>query len=121
MKHRDLAGVEVKIGSYVAYAASLGRCPILKYGVVTRLAERKDTWNEDMRPTIRVITVERDERFTGVGKPKGISWEIQKKGQEIALGFLERLIVVTILPDAAKKILDNALAERKKNEQASKR
>lgn len=109
--HYDLADVRIDEGSFVAYAASWGRCPVLKYGIVTRLAERKDWRSDDPIPTIRVISVDRNEKWDQ-GKKLGVAWEVQKKGQEMALGFLDRLLVVTTLPAGAKAALQKAYKAR---------
>lgn len=104
-KHYDLADIQIRVGNFVVYAASWGRCPVLKYGIVTRLAERKDWRKEDeLTPTIRVISVDRSPIWIN-GKNMGFKWELQKDGQEIALGFMDRLLVVDTLPTMAKRVL----------------
>jgi len=110
-ERRDLAGNEIKLGNYVAYAASWSRSPILKYGIVTRLAERKHRyWPTDSEtgkstPSIGVLTVDRDFKK---------QWEIQREGKEIVLGFLDRLLVVSPqqVPFEALDILSKAYASK---------
>lgn len=114
IEYYDLADNEVKIGNFVAYAASLGRCPILKYGIVTRLEvrdNRYDYMGPKQVPTLRVLTVEKDDHFTQGGKFVDRRWMLQKKGGEMALGFLDRLIVVDKVPPMVKKILTEALTK----------
>ncbi len=98
MNYEDLAGYEIKPGFLIVYAATLGRSPVLKYGIVTRLEQTKpDNYgNRPQSPTIRAITVDRS---------WGKKWELQKKGREVALSFLDRLLVVDSIPEQAKEIL----------------
>lgn len=101
--HYDIADNEIKPGDFVIYAALWSRTAALKYGIVTRLAEREDgaLYDRDAKYTIRVLSVDRDHDD---------KWEIQKEGKEMALGFLSRLLVVPseLVPTQAKAILRKA-------------
>jgi len=68
-----------------------------------------------MSPPLRALTVDRDMKWEN-GKKLGFVWEIQKEGKEVALGFLDRLLVVTSLPAGAKKVLNEALKKRLNDE-----
>lgn len=100
MTYTDIAGQPITVGCYVIYAALWDRSATLRYGKVVRLAERKRSWSSDKdKPTIRATTVDRD--WDG-------KWEIQKKGGETTLGFLDRMLVIpeTLVPADAKALLD---------------
>ena len=112
LEYKDLAGNSIAAGDFIVYAASLGRCPILKYGIVTRLETRKEAYvigrERDNTPTIRVITAEKVWRWTGPDRTRHeIVWSLQKKGGEVALAFLDRMLVVSVLnvPVGASDIL----------------
>ena len=116
IEYYDLNDTKIEVGSFVAYAASWGRCPVLKYGIVTRLESRKENaWYKESKenPTLRVLTVDRNEKWKD-GKKISVEWELQKKGKEVTLSFLDRLLVVTSVPLGAKKVLTEAFAERNK-------
>lgn len=100
--YEDLAGNQILTGDFIVYAAIVGRSPILKYGVVTRLEQRVWTYgNKEAVPTLRVITVEKDWNN---------DWILQKKGGEIALAYLDRMLTVNPfhLPPVAASILQEA-------------
>ena len=85
--HVDISGNEIKVGSYIAYAALWDRSATLKFGKVTELAVRKPRYG-GMDPevnTLRAVTVDRG--WNNV-------WEVQNKGKPITLGFTDRLIVI---------------------------
>jgi len=86
--YKDIAGQTIKPGDIVLYASLWDRSATLKYGRVTRLCSR-EAWRGHKRgetPTLRVVTVDRD--WDG-------KWEIQKKGAEVTLMWLDRMLVVT--------------------------
>lgn len=88
LSYKDIAGQVIKPGDTVLYASLWDRSATLKYGRVTRLCGREDQGLYGKRkevPTIRVVTVDRD--WDG-------KWEIQKKGTEVTLMFLDRMLVV---------------------------
>lgn len=101
--HEDIAGMPICIGDYIIYAALWDRSATLKYGKVTRLAERDEAWtgNPDRKkvPTLRLRSVDRDWH----GK-----WELQRGGKETTLGFMDRLMVVlpAQVPEEARSLLD---------------
>lgn len=99
--HKDIAGADLKPGDYIIYAALWDRSATLKYGKVTRLAERDESWRsgQPKLPTIRLRSVDRD--WDG-------KWELQRGGKETTLGFLDRLLVVypEQLPAGVKEMLD---------------
>lgn len=109
VEHNDIAGKKIKPGSFIIYAAQWGRCATLKYGVVTRLASREDFRRGKRQeiPTLRVVTVDRD--FDD-------KWELQKKGKESALSFLDRLLVVPpdMVPDDALSLLHDVPIPKEK-------
>jgi hypothetical protein len=100
MTHLDLAGHEIKPGCIVAYAALWDRSATLKYGLVTRLATRMEGNPSCAVPTIRAVTVDR-EFLTH-------RWDLQKDGKEVALCWLDRMLVVPrdLVPAAVLAIFD---------------
>lgn len=111
--HFDIANNEIKPGDFVIYSALWDRSATLKYGIVTRLAKRGSSRYllESEKYTVRVLSVDRN----WSGKTKITTWELQKKGKEVTLGFLDRMLVVpsTLVPIQAKEVLQKALEERK--------
>lgn len=103
--HHDLAGTAIGPGDFIVYAALWSRSPVLKYGVVTRLAERDGYGGT--AATIRVISVDRTYRD---------DWELQRGGKDTTLGFLDRLLVIpsSTVPEAAMRLLDTAYRARTK-------
>ena len=85
--HCDIRGTYIVPGDFIVYAALMGRSPVLKYGIVTRLAERDQKWSvaNPVIPVLKVITA--DYGYRG-------EWGLQKKGAEITLGFVNRIFVV---------------------------
>jgi hypothetical protein len=106
-KHYDIADNPIYPESFVIYAALWDRSATLKYGIVTRLAEKESPGylrRENEKYTVRLLTVDRD---------YDRKWEVQKDGNEVALGFLDRMLVVPKdrVPDGAKKVLLEAFSE----------
>lgn len=100
MEYRDLAGQEIKEGSYIVYAALWSRSPVLKFGKVVSLSSRDPSYyQKESTPTIKAITVD---RFWG---NKG-KFELQKEGKPVTLGFLDRLLVVNDLPQGVKDLIE---------------
>lgn len=99
--HEDIAGMPICVGDYIIYAALWDRSATLKYGKVTRLAERDESWRSgsDKKLTLRLRSVDRD--WDG-------KWELQRGGKETTLGFLDRLMVVlpAQVPEEARSLLD---------------
>lgn len=127
--HYDIADNEINPGDFVVYAALWDRSATLKYGIVTRLSERKKseyTRNEGDKYTVRVLSVDRTTRWvlvpngpslgttSHVERRKTVTWELQKNGKEMALGFLDRLLVVPVamVPVEALTVLRRAYKER---------
>lgn len=114
VEYYDIADNRISVGDTVAYAASWGRCPTLKYGLVVRLAERESKhWNKKgMEPTIRVVTVDRTTIM--VAGVREETWVLQKDGKEVALAFLDRLLVVphTHVPQKVKHIFADVIRKR---------
>lgn len=91
----------------MVYSALWDRSAVLKYGLVTRLADRQEEhWlpkkkSSEMwlRATIRLRSVDRN---------YDDDWELQKGGKEITIGFMDRLLVVprTAVPATALKLLE---------------
>jgi hypothetical protein len=103
--HFDLAGQEILPGSFIVYSALWDRSAVLKYGIITRLAVRKNWRAGDPDiVTLRAITVDRKWGQWGRG---AVSWELQKKGGETTLGFTDRTLVVpeSSVPAAARDLL----------------
>lgn len=103
-KHVDAFKREIHVGDYIAYAALWSRSATLKFGIVTRLADKDNAYTPDKLipdkvPTIRARTVDRN---------WGNDWEIQSKGKEITLGYLDRLIVIDrdSVPEEIKALLE---------------
>jgi hypothetical protein len=112
MEWKDMAGNHIQPGDYIVYAALWDRSATLKYGRVTRLAERKSAYtytNQDRVPvpTIRVISVDRSSHWED-GKYLGVVWHVQKDGKEVALGELERMLVIDRhqVPKDVRELLD---------------
>ena len=80
IEYTDIGGKEIQVGSYIAYAAALGRCAILKLGVVVALKAGK----------VKAVTAEKVWRW-GTGEDQ---WGLQKNGSPITLAFTERMVVV---------------------------
>jgi hypothetical protein len=100
-EHRDAAGSQIEVGDLICYAALWSRSATLRFGRVLSLNERAPSWPDiDPTPTIRAVTVDRGW--------KG-EWELQKSGGPVALGFLDRLLVVPpeCVPDGALALLQN--------------
>jgi hypothetical protein len=99
-KHIDIAGQPILVGSLIAYAALWSRSATLKYGRVTRLEEREpSSWgNGQPIPTVRAVSVDRS---------FGDKWELQNKGREVSLGFVDRMLVVNggQVPEEAFRLL----------------
>lgn len=96
--HVDISGNEIKVGSYIAYAALWDRSATMKFGKVTELCERKPRYGglEKVTNTLRVVSVDRSWKNV---------WELQNNGKVITLSFLDRLIVIPenfVHPDALK-------------------
>ena len=108
---RDLSGILIAPGDYIVYAALWDRSAVLKYGLVTRLGLSKPRYSYKLKkhdvqePTVRVVTVDRDFEH---------KWELQKKGNEVALGFVDRLLVISddCVPEDARKLLITAYQQR---------
>jgi hypothetical protein len=116
LKHVDLAGQEIKPGCIVAYAALWDRSATLKYGLVTRLSSRTESafveyghaYAKRVVPTIRVVTVDRK---MDVKRDQIVHrWELQKDGKEVALGWLDRMLVVprSMVPEVVLQLFDAA-------------
>ena len=106
VEHKDLAGNDIRVGDYVAYAALWSRSAVLKFGIVVALKERGNTG------TIGVITVDRSWMW-GATPPRRI-WELQNNGREITLGFTDRCIVVSgsSVPNEVLGLLTGAYVAR---------
>lgn len=100
-EYLDVAGMEIGVGSYVVYAASLGQSNVLKFGKVTKLVDRENRGGDvvSYEPTVRLVTVERDWRG---------GWNIQKNGKAVALDRMHTILVITEgqVPPMAKRLLD---------------
>lgn len=109
MKYKDLNGIDIRPGDYIVYSALWDRSAILKYGVVTRLEKRKGSYysNTQEVPTLRVVSVDRSGRWNKETNEHYYVWELQNKGKEITLGFLDRLLVVpkAMVPEEAFNLL----------------
>ncbi len=111
MKHQDINGHDIQPGDYVAYAALWDRSATLKYGIVVKLKERKPKWYKNTgnppEPTVGVVSVDRTTKWEA-GVCLGVTWELQAKGREVTLGFLDRMLVVDEIsvPETVRRILD---------------
>ena len=100
------------MGDYVSYATMIGHSARLRFGVVTRLAERSHRWNGKSVPTLRVIAAD----WQQYSRPSG-TWSTGgaplKNGGEVTLGELERVVVLgrSNMPRALLEVLDAALAK----------
>lgn len=104
-EYRDLANQPINVGDIVCYAALWSRSAVLRYGRVKSLKTRKDKWKDAQNTdqltnqlTIGVVGVDRVHKSGR--NPHTLEWlfweewDITKKGHEITLGFLDRLLVV---------------------------
>lgn len=95
---RDLSDHGIVPGCLVVYAATkVGGSAVLKYGIVTRIVS----------DTVRIISVDWS------GWPIAM-WHLQKGGNEMALGYLGRLLIVTPeqVPEEARVLLVQAFKDR---------
>lgn len=104
--HGDVFNNPISVGDFVLYAASLGRSPILKVGLVLELRTKKHDFYEDrIAYKVSVRTAER------VGMRPWVAgqyqWELQKKGSPITLEFTNRMVRVSpkTIPAAVRKLL----------------
>lgn len=110
--HLDIAGKRIEVGDFILYAALWDRSATLKYGLVTKLAEREESWVPALRgpgkvPTIRAISVDRGWHH------EGRRWSLQKQGKPITLSFTDRMLAVGVadVPAEVRTMLRAALAE----------
>lgn len=91
--HADVFNNQIKVGDFVIYAASLGRCSILKVAIVLELREKKYSYYKDeVAYKVSVRTAHREGDWK-----KGrdhYKWTLQKKGSPITLEFTERMVKV---------------------------
>lgn len=117
--HIDVVGNKIREGSFVAYSASIGRSAILKFGIVTRLAERDvahSGYDDDTRYTVRLITVDRHDKQINDDGTRG-TWKLQNKGNEITASYMDRLLVVSAshqLPPGVRELLEEGVRQLKK-------
>lgn len=116
VEHKDLAGKQIEVGSFVVYAALWDRSAVLKYGIVSSLKERKDAWRPQTRdygpiPTVGIVSVDRGWEH---------QWELQNDGKEITLGFVDRCLVVPTfaVPTDAMHLLTEEYAKRAQKKQS---
>lgn len=87
--HRDIAGNQIKLDDFVLYATTQGHSSTLKFGRVSRLADRPSAYVVNspgkMFPTLRLITVSRHWNGT---------WHLQKNGREVTVDRLEQVMIV---------------------------
>ncbi len=122
---RDLAGTAIKIGDYIVYAASWGRCPILKYGRVVGFGEKEETsyvragteleFVTRVELKIKAVTVDRSLDVRQSNGAWLYKWELQnakRKNTSVTLSFTDRMLVVPshMVPAQACKVLDRAYA-----------
>ena len=114
MKHLDLAGHEIKPGDFIVYAALAGRSATMKYGRITKLAFREKSWKTrdgGEHPTVRAVTADRHQRWLPHSDTYIEEWQVQNKGKEITLGYLEQLLVIpeALVPaEALNELLKHA-------------
>lgn len=110
----DYGGFAIKPGDFIAYAALLGRCACIRYGLVTRLVEpkKKAEWDYSKTKPIRVVAVQDEwQHNIDQGKPP---WHLLNEGKELSLGFPDRLVVMRPdqIPDAVRNNLLCALRKQ---------
>lgn len=111
----DYGGTTIREGDFIVYAALLGRCACVRYGLVTRLVEpkKKSEWDRSKTKPIRVVAVQ-DEYQHNIdrGKPP---WSLLNEGKEISLGFPDRLVVMEPkqVPVAVRSLLFQAKKDLK--------
>lgn len=99
---QDIAGQQITVGCVVVYGVSRQSSAELKYGIVTRLAQRKDGYGEPT-PTIRVVSVDCSWHWHEHSR----EWKPQRDGREIALANLDCMLVVPWeqVPEGARAAL----------------
>ena len=90
--HCDVFNNPIKVGDFVIYAASLGRCPILKVALILELRTQKHSYRDEFIYKVSVRTAHRH-GFCRLG-PEHYKWELQKKGSPITLEFTNRMVKV---------------------------
>lgn len=118
-KHVDFLGQDIKAGDFIMYTALWDRSPILKFGLVTRLETRDGEYDYEIQErvtaaTLRVISIDRSSWGHAHNQLKKYIWELQKNGQEVTLGFCDRVLVTTPdkVPDQARDVLRKAYDAR---------
>ena len=103
--HTDVFQNPIKVGDYVLYAASLGRSPILKVGLVLELRAKRDDLFNRVSHKVSVRTAERVGTYRK--GPGTYEWSLQKKGSPITLEFTSRLVRVSpkIIPVEVRAML----------------
>lgn len=104
--HTDLAGRPIEVGSYIVYAALLGRSAVLKYGKVVALIEGNDSWR-GATPKVQAVTVDASINYK---TQEIMGFNVQNKGRPITLSFTERMVVVdqAQIPVSALRALHGA-------------
>jgi hypothetical protein len=117
--HKDIAGVPIKVGAYIVYAALWDRSATLKFGRVVNLTHGSTEGRQG--PKVQCVTVDRDGRDNWY--VQGLdSYQVaaEQRGGKVAkptlvtLGYLDRLMVVSAsqLPANVRKLLDDAAKRR---------
>lgn len=87
------------------YAASLGRCSILKVAIILELRTLEPKWQNRIQHKVSVRTAERDGDYRK--GPDHYKWSLQKRGSPITLEFTNRMVKVSPrnLPTEVRKLL----------------
>lgn len=108
MTHKDMVGKNISVGCYIVYAALWSRSATLKLGKVVELSSRPPGYYQtEPTLTIKVVTVDRSWNNT---------WESQKDGKPITLGFLDRVLIVDDVPENVKSLLERRITYGKNAE-----
>ena len=103
-QHLDMFGNEIKVGDYIIYAGSAGRCPVLRAGQVLKLSFKKES---SMSGGVLIPKV----FCSSWNNYKAEGWstndkERSGKQKNVTLSFMQRIVVV---PESSvsQKIIDD--------------
>lgn len=89
MSHLDVSGREIQTGDYILYAASLGRCPVLRYARVEDKYEIENPRSYQRDRILYKLKVRSVSQYS-----YGTPWKLLNTGSLITLAFCDRIVVV---------------------------
>ena len=93
MKWVDRTGREIHPTDLIAYAASQGDSPTLKFGRVQKLKESKPRWkgDEETHPKLGILSIEFGYDWNSGSRE--VCWHLQNNGKEVTI-TPDKVIVV---------------------------